>query len=105
MPTTEEASRVLYVDDEPALCRAFARLFQGSRVQVSTVGAPEEALTLLGREPFDVIVSDLRMPGMSGLELLAAARRRAPETRRLLVSGYADFEAALDAINEVGIDR
>ena len=45
------------------------------------------------------------MPGMSGLELLAAARRRAPETRRLLVSGYADFESALDAINEVGIDR
>src|SRR5262249_25112785 len=47
----------------------------------------------------------LRMPGMSGLELLAAARRRAPDTRRLLVSGYADFESALDAINEVGIDR
>ena len=45
------------------------------------------------------------MPGMSGLELLATARRRAPETRRLLVSGYADFESALDAINEVGIDR
>ncbi|HSZ82259.1 MAG TPA: HD domain-containing phosphohydrolase [Polyangia bacterium] len=105
MPVPVEASRVLYVDDEPALCRAFARLFQGKSVQVSTVGSPEEALTLLGREPFDVIVSDLRMPGMSGLELLATARRRAPETRRLLVSGYADFEAALDAINEVGIDR
>ena len=96
---------MLYVDDEPALCRAFARLFQGSSFQVATVGTPEEALRLLGREPFDVIVSDLRMPGMSGLELLATARRRAPEARRLLVSGYADFESALDAINEVGIDR
>jgi response regulator RpfG family c-di-GMP phosphodiesterase len=100
------ASRVLYVDDEPGLCRAFARIFlSDASLRVSTVGTPEEAIELLGRERFDVIVSDLRMPGMSGLELLAAARKHQPETRRLLVSGYADFESALDAINEVGIDR
>jgi response regulator RpfG family c-di-GMP phosphodiesterase len=97
---------VLYVDDEPALCRAFSRIFHGrGDLQVVAVGSPDEALALLGRDAFDVIVSDLRMPGMSGLELLATARRRAPDTRRLLVSGYADFESALDAINEVGIDR
>jgi response regulator RpfG family c-di-GMP phosphodiesterase len=97
---------VLYVDDEPALCRAFSRIFhERGDLQVVAVGSPDEALGLIGREPFDVIVSDLRMPGMSGLELLATARRRAPETRRLLVSGYADFESALDAINDVGIDR
>jgi response regulator RpfG family c-di-GMP phosphodiesterase len=97
---------VLYVDDEPALCRAFSRIFHERRdLQIVAVGSPDEALALLGREAFDVIVSDLRMPGMSGLELLATARRRAPDTRRLLVSGYADFESALDAINEVGIDR
>jgi response regulator RpfG family c-di-GMP phosphodiesterase len=100
------ASRVLYVDDEPGLCRAFARIFrERSDLQVVAVGSPDEALTLLAGDTFDVIVSDLRMPGMSGLELLATARRRAPEMRRLLVSGYADFESALDAINEVGIDR
>ncbi|HVU49153.1 MAG TPA: HD domain-containing phosphohydrolase [Polyangia bacterium] len=106
MPAPAAAPRVLYVDDEPALCRAFARIFHGSAdLQVVAVGSPEEALALLGREEFDVIVSDLRMPGMSGLELLATARQRAPDMRRLLVSGYADFESALDAINEVGIDR
>jgi response regulator RpfG family c-di-GMP phosphodiesterase len=97
---------VLYVDDEPGLCRAFARLFNDrADLKVSTAGSPDEALELLASESFDVIVSDLRMPGMTGLELLAAARRRAPHARRLLVSGYADFETALDAINEVGIDR
>jgi response regulator RpfG family c-di-GMP phosphodiesterase len=101
-----DAIGVLYVDDEPSLCRAFARLFrEDDRLAVSTAGSPEEALRLLGGRSFGVIVSDLRMPGMSGLELLAKARRRAPDMRRLLVSGYADFEAALDAINEVGIDR
>jgi response regulator RpfG family c-di-GMP phosphodiesterase len=106
VPAAVAASRVLYVDDEPGLCRAFARLFLDDvNLRVSTVGTPEEAMELLRSESFDVIVSDLRMPGMSGLELLAAARQRAPDMRRLLVSGYADFESALDAINEVGIDR
>ncbi|HVZ73271.1 MAG TPA: HD domain-containing phosphohydrolase [Polyangia bacterium] len=99
-------SRVLYVDDEPNLCRAFARLFfDDARVAVTTVSAPEEALAHLRAQPYDVVVSDLRMPGMSGLELLAATRRALPNARRLLVSGYADFESALDAINEVGVDR
>ena len=101
-----EASRVLYVDDEPSLCRAFARLFrEDAGLTVSTVSSPEEALVMLGQNNFDVIVSDLRMPGMSGIELLASARRQSPDARRLLVSGYADFNSALDAINEVGIDR
>ena len=99
-------ARVLYVDDEPSLCRAFARLFrQDAKVVVATASSPQEALTLLDAEQFDVIVSDLRMPGMSGIELLAKGRRMRPEMRRLLVSGFADFESALDAINEVGVDR
>jgi response regulator RpfG family c-di-GMP phosphodiesterase len=106
MSGADGAIGVLYVDDEPSLCRAFARLFrEDDKLAVSTANSPEEALTLLGGASYGVIVSDLRMPGMSGLELLATARRRAPNIRRLLVSGYADFEAALDAINEVGVDR
>jgi response regulator RpfG family c-di-GMP phosphodiesterase len=105
-PNPSIGSRVLYVDDEASLCRAFARLFRDdAKFAVSTLSSPEEAADLIQREPFDVIVSDLRMPGMSGIELLAAARRTAPNARRLLVSGYADFQSALDAINEVGVDR
>jgi response regulator RpfG family c-di-GMP phosphodiesterase len=104
-PGTAEA-RVLYVDDEPSLCRAFARLFrQDTHLQVATAASPEEALVLLHSEPFDVVISDLRMPGMTGIQLLSTARGIRPEMRRLLVSGYADFDTALDAINEVGVDR
>jgi response regulator RpfG family c-di-GMP phosphodiesterase len=106
MQAASAEARVLYVDDEPSLCRAFARLFrQDAHVVVATASSPQEALTLLDAEQFDVIVSDLRMPGMSGIELLAKGRRMRPEMRRLLVSGFADFESALDAINEVGVDR
>jgi response regulator RpfG family c-di-GMP phosphodiesterase len=106
MQGATSASRVLYVDDEPSLCRAFARLFrEDGKFEVSTSSSPEEAVDLIRKQPFDVIVSDLRMPGMNGIELLAAARRTVPEARRLLVSGYADFQSALDAINEVGVDR
>jgi response regulator RpfG family c-di-GMP phosphodiesterase len=97
---------VLYVDDEPSLCRAFARLFrEDGLLTVETLSSPEEAAALIQKQPFDVIVSDLRMPGMTGIELLAVARRAVPEARRLLVSGYADFQSALEAINEVGVDR
>ncbi len=97
---------VLYVDDEPMLCRAFARMFGGDAdVRVSTLTSAEDAVSMLKREFFDVIVSDLRMPGMTGIELLSQARAAQPSIRRLLVSGYADLDSALSAINDIGVDR
>lgn len=100
------SAKVLYVDDEATLCRAFARIFgsePGMKIHTST--SPTEALALVSQENFDVIISDLRMPDMDGIAFLDNARRCRPEARRLLVSGYADFETALVAINKVGVDR
>jgi response regulator RpfG family c-di-GMP phosphodiesterase len=98
--------RVLYVDDEPSLCRAFARMFLGdSSVSVTTLTSSVEASTLVEGTAFDVIVSDLRMPSMDGIAFLTSARAKCPQARRLLVSGYADLDSAISAINRVGVDR
>jgi response regulator RpfG family c-di-GMP phosphodiesterase len=99
-------ARVLYVDDDPGVCRAFARTLAGEdSLAVRTSTSPTEALKMLGAEAFDVIVSDLRMPEMDGIQFLQTARRSRPEARRLLVSAFADFETAMVAINSVGVDR
>ena len=102
----EATARVLYVDDEPGLCRLFTRLFSGvSGFDVSALTSAMEAANLIRTSSFDVIVSDLKMPDINGLDLLAAAKRDRPEARRMLVSAYADFSTALEAINRVGVDR
>ena len=99
-------ARVLYVDDEPNLCKAFMRIFGNEPgLEVHVMTSPTAALERIGKESFDVIVSDLRMPEMDGIAFLGGARRQRPEARRLLISGYADFETALVAINKIGVDR
>ncbi len=99
-------AQVLYVDDDVGLCRLFSRVFSDDvDLAISTAGSGPEGVDLIRSRSFDVIISDLRMPGMNGLDFLAAARRERPEARRLLVSGQADFGDALEAINRVGIDR
>jgi len=97
-------ARVLFVDDEPRVLTTMRMLFRAHYEVFFAEGGPQ-ALELLKKQPVDVIVSDQRMPGMSGIELLATGRRMQPDMRRLLVSGFADFNSALDAINEVGVDR
>jgi response regulator RpfG family c-di-GMP phosphodiesterase len=105
-PEGIRAVRVLYVDDEPSLCRAFVRMFVNEGdVAVTTSTSALEASSLIESEAFDVIVSDLRMPAMDGIEFLSIARAKLPEARRLLVSGYADLDSAISAINRVGVDR
>lgn len=101
------AARVLYVDDEEPLCRAIERTFGRYRnsMHVETFTSPSAALARLGQGSFDVVISDLRMPEMDGIEFLSNVRRTRPEARRLLVSGYADFETAQVAINSIGVDR
>lgn len=97
--------RVLVVDDEPDSVEALAGLL-GPHFTVETAHGGEAALErLTGSGPFTVVVTDLRMPGMNGLDLLAHARNAAPHTVRILLTGHTDLDTAIAAVNEGHVFR
>jgi DNA-binding NtrC family response regulator len=96
---------VLFVDDEEAVLRAIARVLAGGALEVLTTTHPSEALEWLREREIDVLVSDIDMPEMNGLELLRAARRERPDVLRMLLTGAATLERALHAINEGEVVR
>ena len=95
---------IMLVDDEPMVTQALALFLElETKYEVITCISGAEALERLATGPVDVVVSDFLMPGMTGLELLAEVGRRDPEIPRLMLTGYADKENAIRAINEVGL--
>ncbi len=97
--------RVLCVDDDPAALEGFA-LHLRRRCRAEMFTSPHQALHALTNDgPFAAIISDMRMPGMDGTELLARARAASPDTVRLLLTGHADIEVALAAVNDGGVFR
>jgi thioredoxin reductase (NADPH) len=111
---TEEAHRpaILTVDDEPTVLAAVSRdlrLGFGERYRILRSGSGPEALELLAElrrrgDPVALLIADQRMPGMEGTDYLLEARKIFPEAKRVLLTAYADTEAAIAAINEVGLD-
>jgi thioredoxin reductase (NADPH) len=103
---------IVAVDDEPAVLAAVARDLRrgfGERYRILRVGSGAEALELLRElrtrgDQVALLIADQRMPGMSGTEYLVEARKLVPEAKRVLLTAYADTEAAIAAINEVALD-
>ncbi len=81
---------LLVVDDEERILSAVRRSLRREGYEILTAETPEQALRLLDERPVDAILSDLRMPGMSGVQLLAQAAERRPAAARLLFTGMAD---------------
>ncbi len=96
---------ILFVDDEPSILSSLRRLVrpQGYRVLVASGGAA--GLELLAQEPVDVVVSDMRMPEMDGVAFLEQVRARWPLIGRILLTGYADIQSTVDAVNRGQIQR
>ncbi len=103
--TPPRSATILFVDDEPSILAALRRLFrpQGYRVLLAESGAA--GLDLLAQESVDLVVSDMRMPEMDGVQFLEAVRRHTPDALRLLLTGYADIGSTIAAINRGEIHR
>lgn len=99
------AHTVLLVDDEPRVLEALRRTLRDPAYRVLTASDGREALSLMAAGGVDVLISDIDMPGMSGIELIAEVRRRHPEVIRLLLTGDASLDSALDAINHGEVYR
>ena len=97
--------KILFVDDEPAVLEGYRRLLRGD-FQLSTAVNGEDAIAeIRGNGPFEVVVSDMQMPGMNGIEVLARVREIAPQTIRVVLTGHADIESAINAVNEGAVFR
>ncbi|MCE5313094.1 MAG: response regulator [Nitrospiraceae bacterium] len=96
---------ILFVDDEQHILSSLKRLFMDEPYNIFTAPSGTEALELLKDTGFAVIISDQRMPGMSGSEFLEKAKQMQPDTVRMVLTGYADINAAINAINIGGASR
>jgi two-component system NtrC family sensor kinase len=98
--------RILCVDDERNVLRALERIFLDDNYEIIIAGSGDEGLKIIEETgPFQVVISDYRMPVMNGVEFLKAVYTRWPETVRIVLSGYADAGAIVAAINEGHIYR
>jgi len=93
---------VLYVDDEPDNLFSFQATFRLT-FKVFTATGGEEALSLLEKRGFHVIISDQRMPQMTGVELFEKIQEKYPDPIRVLLTGFADMNAVIDAVNRENI--
>jgi thioredoxin reductase (NADPH) len=104
---------ILAVDDDPAVSRAVTRDLRsryGAEYRVVSATSGQQALEVLAElelrdQPVALVASDQRMPGLTGIEVLAEVRRVSPETKLLLLTAYADTAVAITAINEIGLDH
>jgi diguanylate cyclase (GGDEF)-like protein/PAS domain S-box-containing protein len=99
----EKRQTLLIVDDEPNILTSLSRLMRREGFNILTANSPSEAFEHLAKHPVQVILSDQRMPDMSGTEFFSRVRQLYPETIRIVLTGYTDIESVTGAINRGAI--
>jgi response regulator RpfG family c-di-GMP phosphodiesterase len=98
-------AKVLFVDDDPNILAAYQRQLR-RQYQIDTALAGDRGLDAVAKTgPYAVIVSDLKMPGMNGIQFLAKVREMAPDSVRMMLTGFAELQTAIDAVNQGNIFR
>lgn len=103
--TRRRERTLLLVDDEPNIVSALRRLFRRAGYRIVTAGSGHEGLQRMAEYEVDVVLSDQRMPGMTGVEFLRRAKELYPDTVRMVLSGYTELQSITDAVNEGAIYR
>ncbi len=104
MNSNNHRPRILVLDDEDMVTTSLRNLFKlQTNYETLVYTSPEEALNDAANKPVDIVISDYLMPGMDGITFLARFKQIQPQAIRILLTGYADKENAIKAINEVGL--
>lgn len=104
MDTTDRPDSIVLVDDEEMVLTSLRSILQlETEYDVSTFTSANEALGFIGGNEVDLVISDYLMPEMDGISFLGKVRDIKPEIPRIILTGYADKENAIKAINEVGL--
>lgn len=103
--TRRRERTLLLVDDEPNIVSALRRLFRREGYRIATASSGTEGLQRMAECDVDVVLSDQRMPGMTGVEFLRRAKELYPDTVRMVLSGYTELQSITDAVNEGAIYR
>jgi putative nucleotidyltransferase with HDIG domain len=104
METTTQNGKIMLVDDEIAICEMLSKRLAAEEFVCRTCGSGAEALEHLQREPFDLVISDLRMPGMPGLTLLEKVRSKFPHTGFIVATGVDDVRVGIQAMKQGAAD-
>ncbi|MEZ6046053.1 MAG: response regulator [Planctomycetaceae bacterium] len=92
--------KVLIIDDEPNIVKSCTRLLRNAGYEVLGTTDVHDALKIIASQEIAVVISDQRMPEMTGAKLLSIIKELSPETTRLVLTGYADINAAISSIND-----
>lgn len=92
-------TRILVVDDEEVVRLSYARALTGDHCSVEEAWNGQEALQIMGRDSFDVVLLDLRMPEMNGMTVLKAIKKNWPESEVIVITGYPTVESAKEAVS------
>ena len=103
--TEQVKYQVLCVDDEQNILRAIKRALFSLDVDLTLVDSGEKALAVMKEKPIHVVISDMKMPGMTGAELLEQVAAHYPDTFRVVLTGFADIDATIKAVNQGRIHR
>ena len=98
-------AQLLLVDDEENILRSLQRVLRKEPYELTTATSGDQAIGLMKKQSFDLVISDARMPGMDGPTLLATIKKKDPECIRILLTGYADIDSTVKAINDGQIYR